>query len=182
MLKKSLRTNYQRRLARPLTLADGTKLVTLRDAANVLLDAANARSGVPDYAIRLLLTAAETRKGADITAATDAVERVLRDRRCGRADEHAAFQPRLKLAATERRNDNDEICHALTACVRDALRPRPARPRARRVDRGATRESGLAFRTHCPDDPQGTSLVLNEIGGGAYVSIQYRSISSEAWS
>ena len=80
MLKKSRRTNYQRKLARPLTLADGTKLVTLRDAANVLLDAANARSGVPDYAIRLLLTAAETRKGADITAATDAVERVLRDR------------------------------------------------------------------------------------------------------
>ena len=65
----------------PLTLADGTQLVTLRDAANVLLDAANARSGVPDYAIRLLLTAAETGKRADIVAATDAVERVLRARR-----------------------------------------------------------------------------------------------------
>ena len=80
MLKKSLRTNYQRKLARPLTLADGTQLVTLRDAANVLLDAANARSGVPDYAIRLLLMAAETGKHADIAAATDAIERVLRDR------------------------------------------------------------------------------------------------------
>ena len=42
MLKKALRTNYQRKLARPLTLADGTKLVMLHDAANVLLDAANA--------------------------------------------------------------------------------------------------------------------------------------------
>ena len=62
-------------------LADGTKLVTLRDAANVLLDAANARSGVLDNAIRLLSMAAETRKRADIVAATDAVERVLRDRR-----------------------------------------------------------------------------------------------------
>ena len=81
MLKKSLRTNYQRKLARPLTLADGTQLVTLRDAANGLLDAANVRSGVPDYAIRLLLTAAETGKRADIVAATDAVERVLRGRR-----------------------------------------------------------------------------------------------------
>ena len=81
MLKKSLRTNYQRKLARPVTLADGTQLVTLRDAANVLLDVANARSGGLDNAIRLLLTAAETRKNADITAATDAVERVLRDRR-----------------------------------------------------------------------------------------------------
>ena len=81
MLEKSLRTNYQRKLAHVVVLADGTKLVTLRDAANVLLDAANVRSGVPDYAIRLLLTAAETRKGADISAATEAVERVLRDRR-----------------------------------------------------------------------------------------------------
>jgi hypothetical protein len=81
MLKKSRRTDYQRKLARPLTLADGTKLATLRDAANGLLDAANVRSGVPDYAIRLLLTAAETGKRADIVAATDAVERVMRGRR-----------------------------------------------------------------------------------------------------
>jgi hypothetical protein len=81
MLKKSLRANYQRKLARPLTLADGTKLVTLRDAANVLLDAANARSGGLDNAIRLLSLAAETRMRADVTAATDAIERVLRDRR-----------------------------------------------------------------------------------------------------
>jgi hypothetical protein len=80
MLKKALRTNYQRKLARPLTLADGSQLVTLRDAANGLLDAANVRSGGLDNAIRLLLMAAETRKGADIAAATDAVERVLRDR------------------------------------------------------------------------------------------------------
>ena len=81
MLKKTLRTNYQRTLAHVVVLTDGTKLVTLRDAANVLLDAANARSGGLDNAIRLLLTAAGTRKGADVSAATDAVERVLRDRR-----------------------------------------------------------------------------------------------------
>ena len=80
MLKKSLRTNYKRKLARPLTLADGTKLVTLRDAANGLLDAANVRSGGLDNAIRLLLTAAETGKRADIAAATAAIERVLSDR------------------------------------------------------------------------------------------------------
>ena len=81
MLKKLLRANYQRKLARSLTLADGTQLVTLRDAANVLLDAANARSGGLDNAIRLLSLAAETRMRADVTAATDAIERVLRDRR-----------------------------------------------------------------------------------------------------
>jgi hypothetical protein len=81
MLKKSLRANYQRKLARPLTLADGTQLVTLRDAANVLLDAASARSGGLDNAIRLLSLAAVTRMRADVTAATDAIERVLRARR-----------------------------------------------------------------------------------------------------
>ena len=43
MLKKSLRTNYRRKLAHVVVLTDGTKLVTLRDAANVLLDVANAR-------------------------------------------------------------------------------------------------------------------------------------------
>ena len=82
MLKKSLPTNgYKRKLARVIVLADGTELVTLRDAANVLLDAANARSGGLDNAIRLLSLAAETRKRADVTAATDAIERVLRARR-----------------------------------------------------------------------------------------------------
>jgi len=80
MLKKSLRTNYQRKLARPLTLADGTKLVTLRDAANVLLDAANTRSGGLVHPIGSLTTAAETGKRSDIVEATNAVERALRSR------------------------------------------------------------------------------------------------------
>ena len=39
MLKKSLPTNgYKRKLARVIVLADGSELVTLRDAANELLD------------------------------------------------------------------------------------------------------------------------------------------------
>jgi hypothetical protein len=81
MLKKSLRANYRRKLARPLTLADGTKLITLRDAANVLLDTANARSGGLDNAIGSLLTAAETGKRADLVEATGSIERALRARR-----------------------------------------------------------------------------------------------------
>ena len=81
MLKKSLRTNYQRKLARPLTLADGTQLVTLRDAANVLLDVVNARSGGLNRAIGWLLTAAKTGKRSGIVEATAAIERVPRDRR-----------------------------------------------------------------------------------------------------
>jgi len=55
MLKKSLPTNYRRKLARVILPSDGTELVTLRDAANALLDvfgSANARSGVPDNATR----------------------------------------------------------------------------------------------------------------------------------
>jgi hypothetical protein len=81
MLKKSLRANYRRKLAHVIVLADGSKLVTLRDAANVLLDAANARSGGFDHAIGSLLTAAETGKRADLVEATGSIERALRARR-----------------------------------------------------------------------------------------------------
>jgi len=80
MLKKSLPTNYRRKLARVIVLADGTELVTLRDAANALLDvfgSVNARSGEPDNATRLLLLAAKTGKHHDIAAATAAVKRAL---------------------------------------------------------------------------------------------------------
>ena len=80
-------------LTEGLLLADGTQLVTLRDAANVLLDAANARSGVPDYAIRLLLMAAETGKRADIAAATAAIERVLRDAALAVTGRRSKFSP-----------------------------------------------------------------------------------------
>ena len=81
MLKKLLPTNgYRRKLARVIVLADGTELVTLRDAANVLLgvmSSVNARSGVPVRATRLLLIAAKTGKHHDVAAATEAVERVI---------------------------------------------------------------------------------------------------------
>ncbi len=81
MLRKLIPTNgYKRKLARVIVLADGTELVTLRDAANVLLDvlgSGNAQSGVPVNATQLLLIAAQTGKRRDITAATAAVERVL---------------------------------------------------------------------------------------------------------
>ena len=81
MLKKPPPTNgYRRMLAHVIVLADSTELVTLRDAANALLDvfgSANARSGVPDNATRLLLMAAKTGKHHDIASATAAVQRVL---------------------------------------------------------------------------------------------------------
>ena len=87
MLKKSLRANYQRKLAHVVVLADGTKLVTLRDAANVLLDAANARSGGLDNAIRLLSTG---RRDAN------ACRRYYRDRR----DRARAAGPALAVTRT----------------------------------------------------------------------------------
>ena len=81
MLKKSLRTNgYRRQLAHVVVLVNGTELVTLRDAANALLDvfgSVNAPSGSPDNATRLLLLAAKTGQHHDIAAATKAVQRVL---------------------------------------------------------------------------------------------------------
>ena len=81
MLKKLLPTNgYKRKLARVIVLADGTELVTLRHAANALLDvfgSVNARSGEPDNATRLLLLAAKTGRRPDIATATDAVKRAL---------------------------------------------------------------------------------------------------------
>ena len=52
------RANYRRKLTHVVVLADGTKLVTLRDAANVLLEvfgSVNAPSGGLDHAIRLLM-------------------------------------------------------------------------------------------------------------------------------
>jgi hypothetical protein len=83
-MSKPHRPNYRRKLARSLTLHDGNKLVTLRDAANTLLyvfGSADTRSGELDHASRRLLTAAESGKSVDIRAATDQIERVLRARR-----------------------------------------------------------------------------------------------------
>jgi hypothetical protein len=78
------RANYRLKLTHVVVLADGTKLVTLRDAANVLLEvfgSVNARSGALDHTIQRLLAAATTGKHADIAAATDSIERALRARR-----------------------------------------------------------------------------------------------------
>jgi hypothetical protein len=83
-VSKPRRANYRRKLAHIVVLENGTELVTLRDAANVLLEvfgSVNARHGALDYTIQRLLKAAETGKRADIAAATASLERVLRARR-----------------------------------------------------------------------------------------------------
>jgi hypothetical protein len=58
--------------------------MSLHDACPVVLGvfgSVNARSGLLDEAIRLLLAAADSGKRADIATATDRLERVVRDRR-----------------------------------------------------------------------------------------------------
>jgi len=75
--------NFQRNLARPITLRDGTQLKSLHDARTVLIatcNRVNAKFPALDRAIQLLLTAASTGTGADIKAATDQLEIVLRGR------------------------------------------------------------------------------------------------------
>jgi hypothetical protein len=84
MTKAPQRPNLKRNLARTIALANGRKLKSLDDARTVILDvfgSVNARSGALEHAIRLLLGAAETGKRADTAAATDAIKRLMRDRR-----------------------------------------------------------------------------------------------------
>ena len=75
--------NYDRKLARRITLEDGTKLATLRDAANVFADRfATVKSwGVLEIAIERLIAATESAERDTIKAATDAIQCVLRAQR-----------------------------------------------------------------------------------------------------
>ena len=74
------RPDYSRKLARVITLKDGKRLVTLQDAADVILDvfgSVNAHGGHVDSTIARLIAAAESGKRADIAEATDSVQRLL---------------------------------------------------------------------------------------------------------
>ena len=75
--------NYDRKLVRRIRLEDGTKLATLRDAANLFAERfATVRSWpLLEVAIGRLIVAAEDSKRDKVQAATEAIERVLRDRR-----------------------------------------------------------------------------------------------------
>ena len=78
-----LAPNYDRKLTRRITLADGTKLATLRDAANLFATQFATVKSCPllEVAIGRLIVAAEDSKRDKAQAATEAIERVLRDRR-----------------------------------------------------------------------------------------------------
>jgi hypothetical protein len=87
MSKPARRTkppNWSRKLARVIMLDGGRQLRTLGDIRVVIIEVCgsmNVRFGVLNDVIRLLITTAEKGKRDDVAAVTDAIERVLRDRR-----------------------------------------------------------------------------------------------------
>jgi hypothetical protein len=87
MSKPARRTkppNWSRKLARVIMLDGGRQLRTLGDIRAVIIEvygSMNVRFGVLNDVIRLLITAAEKGKRDDVAAVTNAIERVLRDRR-----------------------------------------------------------------------------------------------------
>ena len=74
--RSRLAPNYDRKLARRITLADGTKLVTLRDAANLFATQfATVKSWrLLERAIERLIAGAERHT---IKIATDSIEHVV---------------------------------------------------------------------------------------------------------
>ena len=74
--------NYDRKLTRRIRLADGTKLATLRDAANLFATQFATVNSWPllEVAIGRLIVAAEDSKRDKAQAATEAIECVLQDR------------------------------------------------------------------------------------------------------
>jgi hypothetical protein len=74
---------WDKKLSRPLVLKDGARLEILSDVRALFLDRFSTitHSDPIAYAGELLLRAAETGKRADIEAATEQIERVLRSNR-----------------------------------------------------------------------------------------------------
>jgi len=81
-MRRFRRPKYDRKLSRPLILADGRRLVTIRAAGRVLSElhgSPQTPSGALDHAMGLL-TAGIGGAREDIATLTDEIERLLRDR------------------------------------------------------------------------------------------------------
>ena len=77
------RVDYSRRYTRRITLADGTRLVTLKDAAALLTGerfAGVTKWGALEHAIKLVLEAGDRGGRHRLKAAADQIEIVLRTR------------------------------------------------------------------------------------------------------
>ena len=85
MKKKRARlsANYERHLAHPINLADGTRLKTLKDAADFFGNQFSTVTGWGplEIAVERLIVAGESGNREDIEAATEQVKVVLRERR-----------------------------------------------------------------------------------------------------
>ena len=70
---------WSRKLSRTLTLDDDTRVLTLQDAADAIQRdfAGTTKSGSLEATIKALMLAAQSGNRADITAATDQIERTL---------------------------------------------------------------------------------------------------------
>jgi len=75
--------NYDRKLTRRIVLDDGTRIMTLRDAANLFAErfATVTNWRLLEIAIERLIAAAESAERDTIKAATDAIQCVLRAQR-----------------------------------------------------------------------------------------------------
>ena len=75
--------DYTRKLSRVLVLDDGTRIVTLFDAARIVRERFVVATAWPllELSIEQLMTAAATGDAADVETATDTFERLLRARR-----------------------------------------------------------------------------------------------------
>ena len=75
--------DYTRKLSRVLVLDDGTRIVTLLDAARIVRERFVVATAWPllELSIEQLMTAAATGDAADVETATDTFERLLRARR-----------------------------------------------------------------------------------------------------
>lgn len=69
---------WNSKLTRPLVFADGRELVTLRDAAALLLEKFSTITYTEPLTVALLMKASDRSTHADIEAATNQLERVLR--------------------------------------------------------------------------------------------------------
>jgi hypothetical protein len=73
--------NWDKPFLRPIALSDGRRLVTLNDAANLIISFTGVRRDAAlERALKLLMQSAESSKRKDVGAAAEQIQIVLRRR------------------------------------------------------------------------------------------------------
>ena len=96
--------NYDRKLARRITLGDGTKLTTLRDASNVFVTRfATVKSWrLLELAIERLIAAAESAERDTVKIATVSIEHVVMAEPSPSPKVHERYNTFVELGASAR--------------------------------------------------------------------------------